>query len=85
MTAARPERRGMVDEVHLDGEIVAFDGTSVHHFAGPAAAVWRLADGTLTAVQIAEVLAEAYDVERVEALRRVDDIVGAFRRLGLVA
>ena len=66
----------MVDEVDLDGEIVAFDGTSVHHLAGPAAAVWRLADGTLTAVQIAEVLADAYDVDRVEALRRVDDVVG---------
>ena len=85
VSAARPERRPMVDEVDLDGEIVAFDGTSVHHLAGPATAVWRLADGTLTAGQIADVLADAYGVDRAESLRRVDDIVGAFRRLGLIA
>ena len=75
----------MVDEVDLDGEIVAFDGTSVHHLAGPATAVWRLADGTLTPDQIAEVLAEAYGVDRAEARRRTEDVVGEFRRVGLVA
>ena len=60
MTAARPQRRAVVDEVDLDGEIVVFDGYEVHHLAGPAAAVWRLADGTLSVEQIAAVLAEGY-------------------------
>ena len=75
----------MVDEVDLDGEVVAFDGTSVHHLAGPAAAVWRLADGVLTVDEIADVLAEAYGVDRAESLRRTDDVVRELRRLGLVA
>lgn len=84
MSAARPQRRPMVDAVDLDGEIVAFDGTSVHHLAGPAAAVWRLADGSLTVDQIASVLAEAYGVDRAEALRQTEDVVREFRRVELV-
>ena len=84
MTAARPQRRVLVDAVDLDGEIVGFDGYEVHHLAGPAAAVWRLADGTLSVEQIAAVLAEGYRLDLAEARRRTRDVIRELRQRGVV-
>lgn len=84
MSAVRPLRRSLVDEVDLDGEVVAFDGTSVHHLAGPAAAVWRLCDGALTSSQMALVLSHGYGVPEAEARAAVLDVIDRLRSLGLV-
>ena len=79
------QRPDLVDQVDLDGEIVAFDGVDLHRLAGPAAAVWRLLDGALTLGDIAEVLSVAYGVELEEARRGVLDVAGRLQDLALVS
>lgn len=83
--AAVLRRRALVDEVDLDGEIVAFDGVDLHRLAGPAAAVWRLLDGALTLGDIAEVLAEAYGVRVAESRRVVGEVADRLRSLALAS
>lgn len=74
----------MIDEVDLDGEVVLFDGHSVHHLAGPAAAVWLLADGDLDARGLAGVLVEAFGVDVGAARTAVDNVLVQLRGLGLL-
>lgn len=83
LTLAR--RADLVDEIDLDGEIVTFDGVELHRLAGPAAAVWRLLDGTVTLAQIAEVLSEAYAVAPREARRVVRDVAAQLQALALAS
>jgi hypothetical protein len=78
------QRRAVVDEVELDGEVVLFDGFRVHHLAGPAAAVWRLADGSLDERQMVQVLAAGYATDEAAVRVAVRDVLATLHGLGLL-
>ena len=63
MTAPRvPDH---VDSRDVDGEVVVWDGASLHLLDPTAAAVWRLIDGTRTDIDLVAALAEEFpEVER---------------------
>lgn len=67
-----------------DGLVVAVPATgAVHHLNGTAAAVYALADGTLTAAGIAEAFAEELGLEE-PPLEPVADAVAQLVRAGIV-
>jgi PqqD family protein of HPr-rel-A system len=79
-TILPPPRRDDVIEEELDGEVVLFDPRSgnTYRLNQTAAAVWRRCDGRATTREIAEQLAQAYDVESEAALDDVEQLVTLF-------
>ena len=85
----RPLRRTDIIVHELDGEGLLFDGTSgdTHQLNRTALFVWRECDGGRDAHQIAERLAEVYDVSLENAVRHVQRMFREFldRRLIVAA
>jgi PqqD family protein of HPr-rel-A system len=82
----KPRARADLTVEELDGEAVIFDeeNGSFHHLNSTATVVFRLCDGTATMPQLAEDLADAFDVPVKEVEPQVRTLVGQFRRANLL-
>lgn len=71
----------------VGGEAVVLDRSSlrVHQFNATASHVWGLCTGQLTEAEIADDLAETYEVEPGQAAQDVTIVIAQFRELGLLA
>jgi PqqD family protein of HPr-rel-A system len=81
-----PIARQDVSLHEIDGEALIFDPTTgdTHHMNETALLVWRCCDGRGTAGEIADALADRFEIERSEARQHVDRIVGEFAARRLV-
>jgi hypothetical protein len=85
--ATKPSVRPDLDVVEVDGEAVVYDGDArtVHHLNQSAALVFSLCDGMSTVAQIAEAIADVYEMPQDEVLAQVKPLVADLRRLRLLA
>lgn len=81
-----PRRRPDVRESELDGEAVLFDPRSgcTFHCNLTAQMVWRQCDGETTAVQIARMVADEYEVDPETALDDIEQSIALFVESGLL-
>lgn len=79
-----PRRRDTVDSREVDGEVVVWDGTSLHLLDEPAAAVWRLLDGRLSTTDIATLLTQQFVADPAEVAADVADLIDSLEARGLV-
>jgi hypothetical protein len=86
-TGLCPRVRADLSVREIDGETVVLDrrGLKVHQFNATASRVWELCDGERTEAEIADAVAEAFEVDPERAVRDVAVVVGQFRELGLLA
>jgi hypothetical protein len=81
-----PRARADLSTRVVGGETVVLDrnGLRVHQFNETASHVWGLCTGELTEAEIADTLAEAYEVEPAKAAQDVTALLAQFRELGLL-
>ena len=79
----RPRRAEGLREVEIDGEVVVYDGATLHLLDPHAATVWQLVDGRGER-RIVRALAEAYGADRAEVARDVAALLARLREAGLV-
>ena len=84
--STQPRHAGHLLEYEVEDELTLYDTRAqVVHILNPtAAAVWRLADGTLKAADIVSELAEIYGLEADVVEEDVQDILEQFREAGLL-
>ena len=75
-TLRRPLRRSDLTVHELDGEALLFDAVSgdTHRLNGTALFIWRECDGRQDAHQVAERLAEVYDVSPESGVEHVEQM-----------
>jgi hypothetical protein len=80
LAAYSPRRRSDVRMRIIEGETVVLDrhGGLIHQFNQTASYIWERCDGKSTTVEIAQQLAEAFDVHPTTA---ADDVAGIVQRL----
>jgi len=80
-----PRRGEDVVEEELDGEMILYDLRTgyMHRLNATALEVWRRCDGRTTTRQIAEHLAESFDVDFDTALDHVEELVTQLAESGL--
>jgi len=85
-TIVPPPRRTDIVEEELDGEVVLFDlrSGSTYQLNETALAVWRNCDGHVSTREIAEQLAQAYEVEFETALDHVEQLVALLGQSALL-
>ena len=86
MEVVAPRRRsGIVHQV-IDAEALLYDQLSgrTHRMNKTALSVWRACDGRSTTGEMAQELAEAYQVSLERALEDVEQLIAAFARTDLV-
>ena len=86
-TMVAPPPRGDLIVGELDDAASVWDPRSgvTHHVNEVAYHVWRSCDGVATAQQIAERLADEFDVELEVALDDVEQLIATFAELRLIA
>jgi energy-coupling factor transporter ATP-binding protein EcfA2 len=72
------------DWVGLDGEVVVFDGSHLHHLDIPGAAIWTRLDGSRDLATITEEVAEGFEADPNAVRLDVEDLVRVLRRNGLL-
>ena len=84
--SARPVRRGDLTVHELDGEALIYDASSAdtHRLNSTALFIWRLCDGRYDPEQIAQKVADVYEVSLDDARRHVLSMIEAFARRQLV-
>lgn len=82
----RPVRWTDLVLYEIDGEGIVFDPATgnTHRLNATALEIWRLCDGRRTPTDIAETLADRYDVSFAEAAGHVDDAVQLLEGRGLL-
>ena len=82
-----PKARTNLSVRQVDGETVVLDRGSlkVHQLNATASHVWELCTGERTEAEIADDLAEAFDIDPVQAGKDVTTLIVQFRELGLLA
>jgi|DewCreStandDraft_2_1066082.scaffolds.fasta_scaffold00296_2 PqqD family protein of HPr-rel-A system len=83
---ARPRRVADVTASDLDDELVLYNlrTDQVHVLNATAAAIWELCDGSLTADEIAAVLADACSVPLARVQPDVQNMLAEFHQAGLI-
>ncbi|HEY7661141.1 MAG TPA: HPr-rel-A system PqqD family peptide chaperone [Actinomycetota bacterium] len=86
MAASRPQVRGDLVVVELDGEAVVYDERSgeLHHLNPSATLIFGLLDGSATIRTLADDMSQAFGVPQEEMESQVRALVGQLRRLGLI-
>jgi PqqD family protein of HPr-rel-A system len=88
MAAAKPRAQDGLAVVDIDGEAVVYDhasGGQIHYLNHSAALVLDLCDGTATVRQMAEAIAEVYEMPADDVEKQVRTVVGDLRDLGVLA
>ena len=73
-----------VDSRDVDGEVVVWDGTSLHLLDPAASAVWRLVDGGRTQAEVVAELALQFAADPDRLGADVETLVGSLIARGLV-
>lgn len=81
-----PKRRSDVSVRVVEGETVVLDrqGELIHQLNQTASSIWDRCDGESTLEEIANRLAEAFDVDSEAAARDVASVVGQLHSLNLL-
>lgn len=81
-----PKRRSDVNVRVLDGETVVLDrqGAMIHQLNQTASFIWKRCDGESTIPEIADQLAEVYEIDPETAARDVASVVGQLHSLNLL-
>ena len=82
----KPAPTGSLQGRDLEREYIFYDGQGdqVRVLNRTARSIYLLCDGTRTIVQIAEVIAEEFDVDRETALRDAQGLIDELIELGLL-
>ncbi len=82
----RPNRRTEFEERVVEGEMVVMDKESeqIHQLNQTASFIWQRCDGEHDRQQIAEELAEAFDVDAETAQQDVADALEKLEEIGLL-
>jgi PqqD family protein of HPr-rel-A system len=82
----RPNRRTEFEERVVEGEMVVMDKESeqIHQLNQTASFIWQRCDGEHDRQQIAEELAEAFDVDAETARQDVADTLEKLEEIGLL-
>lgn len=82
----RPSRRTEFEEREVEGEMVVMDKESeqIHQLNQTASFIWQRCDGEHDEQEIAEELAEAFEVDRETALQDVADTLNKLEEIGLL-
>lgn len=82
----RPLRDAAATELDIGEGLVLYreDSGLVHHLNDSASIVWHLCTGEATVAQLAQEIAEEYELEPRELLAQVSALVGELDALGLV-
>jgi PqqD family protein of HPr-rel-A system len=82
----RPNRRTEFEERVVEGEMVVMDKESeqIHQLNQTASFIWQRCDGEHDRQQIAEELAEAFDVDAETAQQDVADTLEKLEEIGLL-
>jgi hypothetical protein len=82
----RPNRRTEFEERVVEGEMVIMDKESeqIHQLNQTASFIWQRCDGEHDRQQIAEELAEAFDVDAETAQQDVADTLEKLEEIGLL-
>jgi methyltransferase-like protein len=82
----RPNRRTEFEERVVEGEMVVMDKESeqIHQLNQTASFIWQRCDGEHERQQIAEELAEAFDVDAETAQQDVADTLEKLEEIGLL-
>ena len=80
-----PHAAGVLEQV-VDDEMIVFSPATDGYFAlnRSAREVWELADGTRTATEIAQALADRYEIDAAELEDDVATIVASFAQSKLI-
>jgi len=83
---ARPRRMPDITASDLDDELVLYNlrTDQVHVLNATAAAIWELCDGSMTAEEIAAVLADACSVPLARVQPDVQNMLAEFYEAGLI-
>ena len=86
MEVVVPRRRGGIVHQVMDAEALLYDQLSgcTHRMNKTALSVWRACDGRSTTREVAQGLAETYEVSLERALEDVEQLIAAFARADLV-
>lgn len=78
-------RRGHVNWINVDGDVVAVDGVTgeVHLLRGSVALVWQLLDGA-PLDGLDELVAETFSITRADASAGIDASLAMLHRAGIV-
>jgi hypothetical protein len=78
-------RRGHVNWINVDGDVVAVDGVTgeVHLLRGSVAVVWQLLDGA-PLDGLDKLVAEAFSITRGDASAGIDASLAMLQRAGIV-
>lgn len=82
----RPNRRTEFEERIVEGEMVVMDKESeqIHQLNQTASFIWQLCDGNHDQQQIAEELAEAFEIDADTAEADVADTLKKLEEIGLL-
>jgi hypothetical protein len=79
-----PRRASGVDSRDVDGEVVLYDGTSLHRLDMAGSAVWRLVDGGTPVSMIVQTLSEEFGVDPARVAVDVATLLAVLVQRGLV-